>query len=381
MLYAHPRSRAAGYSLKINPNTGTCPIFRTKHDAELTRRIYLAAPVLVNEIGKKNSFNIKIITMYHMTNDSHLFHTFERMNEPNLSLEGNRLVHDGEVYLPLYEGKLTQIFDHRFTTFAGVSSEETKKGNSRFTTESEHKSDRIIAIPRFWVSQQDFSKTLSDQEPPSHWLTFHGIANPNNERTFIAAICPATPLGNSLPAIVGLDRLSATRSSLLLGNFNSLIFDYVARLKISSRNFNFFVVMQLPVIPPDRCTPELLDFIVPRVVELTYTAWDLLPFAKDVLKEVGNETWSRWFPENPLDGEGNPTPFRWDEERRAILRAELDGIYSHLYELDREDLDYILDTFPIVKRKDESKYGEFRTKRLVLEAFDRLAPLGSRKRP
>jgi hypothetical protein len=101
-----------------------------------------------------------------------------------------------------------------------------------------------------------------------------------------------------------------------------------------------------------------------------------LPFAEDVLKEVGEETWSRWFPENPLDGEEKPAPFRWDEERRAALRAELDGIYAHLYELGREDLDYILDTFPIVKRKDEAKYGEFRTKRQVLESFDRLASLG-----
>jgi hypothetical protein len=112
------------------------------------------------------------------------------------------------------------------------------------------------------------------------------------------------------------------------------------------------------------------------VVELTYTAWDLLPFAEDVLEEVGEETWSRWFPENPLDGEEKPAPFRWDEERLAALRAELNGIYAHLYELVREDLDYILDTFPIVKRKDEAKYGEFRTKRQVLEAFDRLASLG-----
>ena len=141
-------------------------------------------------------------------------------------------------------------------------------------------------------------------------------------------------------------------------------------------NLNFFIVEQLPVIPPDRYTPELLDFIVPRVVELTYTAWDLLPFAEDVLKEVGEETWSRWFQDNPPDGEGKPAPFLWDEERRAALRAELDGLYAHLYQLDREDLDQILDTFPIVKRKDEARYGEFRTKSLVLEAFDRLAPLG-----
>jgi len=160
--------------------------------------------------------------------------------------------------------------------------------------------------------------------------------------------------------------------SCLLANLNSIPFDFAARQKIGGENFNYFILKQLPVIPPDRYTPEILDFIVPRVVELTYTAWDLLPFAEDVLNEVGEETWRRWFPENPLDGEGKPAPFLWGEERRAALRAELDGLYAHLYQLDREDLDQILDTFPIVKRKDEAKYGEFRTKRRVLEAFGRL---------
>jgi hypothetical protein len=63
-------------------------------------------------------------------------------------------------------------------------------------------------------------------------------------------------------------------------------------------------------------------------------------------------------------------PFVWDEERRAILRAELDGLYAHLYTLTRDELAYILDTFPIVRRKDEGRYGEYRTKRLVLEAHE-----------
>ena len=68
----------------------------------------------------------------------------------------------------------------------------------------------------------------------------------------------------------------------------------------------------------------------------------------------------------------SPPPFVWDEARRARLRAELDALYAHLYDLAREELAYILDTFPIVRRKDEEKYGEYRTKRLVLEVFARL---------
>jgi hypothetical protein len=144
-----------------------------------------------------------------------------------------------------------------------------------------------------------------------------------------------------------------------------------------------YMLWQLPVLPPDRYTPDLLDFIVPRVVELTYTAWDLQPFARDVLAEVGEETWARWFKDAPTHTSPlpewaagpTPAPFVWDEERRARLRAELDGLYAHLYGLTRDELSYILDTFPIVRRKDEEKYGEYRTKQMVLEAFESLRPL------
>jgi hypothetical protein len=175
-------------------------------------------------------------------------------------------------------------------------------------------------------------------------------------------------------------------------------------------NLNFYIVKQLPVHPPERYTPELLAYIVPRVLELTYTAWDLAAFADDVWREsssalrdaieaqwqanasatggghAGAEPPTHFAPtgpsfpavpyawDHPLDRPRFPhEPFMWDDERRAHLRADLDGLYGHLYGLERADLAYILDTFPIVKRKDEAEHGEYRTKRLVLEAYDRLA--------
>jgi hypothetical protein len=124
-------------------------------------------------------------------------------------------------------------------------------------------------------------------------------------------------------------------------------------------------------------------------VELSYTAWDLHPFARDVLAEVGEETWARWFASDHLGSPAPvhdspppswaigdaPAPFVWDSlrsERRAVLRAELDALYAHLYGLTRDELAYILDTFPIVKRKDEAAYGEYRTKRMVLEGYEAL---------
>jgi hypothetical protein len=66
-------------------------------------------------------------------------------------------------------------------------------------------------------------------------------------------------------------------------------------------------------------------------------------------------------------------PFRWDEERRFKIRAELDAAYFHLYQVERGDVEFIMDTFPIVKRKDEQLYGAFRTKELILNVYDAMA--------
>jgi hypothetical protein len=176
---------------------------------------------------------------------------------------------------------------------------------------------------------------------------------------------------------------------VLVANFNAFVLDFAVRQKLSGYHLTYYNLRQLPIITPDRYTAGLLEFIVRRVVELTYTAWDLQPFARGVLDEVGEETWARWFTTDHLGSPahihtspppdwapGNtPPPFVWNEERRARLRAELDALYGHLYGLTREELAYILDTFPIVKRKDEAKYGEYRTKRMILEKYGEIRGL------
>lgn len=95
-------------------------------------------------------------------------------------------------------------------------------------------------------------------------------------------------------------------------------------------------------------------WLLPRVLELVFTAWDLIPFSRAC----------------GYDG----APFRWDEERRFLLRCELDAAYFHLYGVARDDVDCIMETFPIVKRKDEAAHdGTYRTKRVILEIYDAMA--------
>ena len=141
----------------------------------------------------------------------------------------------------------------------------------------------------------------------------------------------------------------------LLAGLSSFVLDFAARQKVGGTHLRFFTAYQLPVISPAQVGPHE-RFVSPRVVELTYTANDMKDFATRL-------------------GDTN-TPFRWDQDRRQRMRAELDALFFHLYGISREDADYILDTFPIVRRKDEAKYGTYRTKELILAEYDRMAAAG-----
>jgi len=393
---------AADFAL-LNPNTRTCPIFRTQRDAELTRKLYRAAPVLHDETTGENPWGVSFLRMFDMSNDSGLFRTREQLEAQGYVLQGNRFVRGEEVYLPLYEAKMFWQFDHRFGTFLGATNRTDT--HLQKTTSFEDASPSWSALPWYWVSEGDVQPRRGDWD--NDWLVgFRRISNTTNERTFVFSVLPEAGAGDSV-FLVGA-RQKTVRLTCLVQNLNGLVFDFAVRQKMGGTNLNFFIVKQLPVLPPVRYTPQLLAFIVPRVLELTYTAWDLAPFADDVWREAAGEhggsplqvaieaQWQanveetgghvgaqppEWLESppskglGPLEGDerGFPhPPFKWDEGRRARLRAALDGLYAHLYGLTREELDYIMETFPIVKRKDEAKWGEYRTKRMVLEAWEEL---------
>jgi hypothetical protein len=281
--------------------------------------------------------------MFHMSNDSHLFRTRDELESAGFTLEGNRFLRGDERYLPLYEAKMMHQFTHRWATY-------TDDGSTRDMSLDELQNPSALVMPRYWVDDKEITARISDLQP---LIGFRGIARSTDERTAIFGVAPLVSVGNSLPIL----QTQEPTAYLMTTNASMFIFDFVTRQKVGGTNFNFYIVQQLPVIPPHTYTPELLDFIVPRVLELTYTAWDLQPFAQD----VGY----------------NGAPFVWDEERRFLMRCELDALYFHLYGISRDDADYIMETFPIVKRKDEAQHGEYRTKRIILEMYDQMAALPS----
>lgn len=421
---------------KINPNTLTLPVFRTKQDAELTKYIYSKIPVLINEKEKSNPWKIKFLRMFDMSNDSHLFKTSEELLSKGFEKMGNRFVKDKEIYLPLYEAKMIWLYDHRYGTFEGVSS----RSNTSLPTpdEKKHQNPFYLVQPWYWVNLKDIRIRLENLK--NLWLTvYRNITNATNERTTIFSSMPLSGIGGSLH--MNLFPSSDQKKFYLacfVSNISSLVFDWVARQKVSGVNFSLFYFKQLPVLPPSFYKPKDIVFILPRVLELVYTAWDVKPFADEIWnsapeelrtligkqwEENANETgghdwmlpeWISAYPEIERDPKrGIPfPPFKWSESRRATLMAELDAYYAILYGLSRKQLRYILDphdltpkeledildpkeeilnpledeeyhqrasesnfpgeTFRVLKNKEIQKYGEYRTRRLVLEAWDRL---------
>lgn len=479
----------------INPNTLTCPVFRSKRDAELTKKLYRAAPVLIyeanaednsanaGELPAENPWGITFSQgLFNMTSASHLFKDEESPN-----------------HLPLYEAKLIHHFDHRWATY--TTDPNTGTVASRDVTLQEKQDASFSITPRYWVPAREvwlrladlpdelmralkaddghatvlavtkvlfgrhltalrekapgtaalaawesfvdlhaYAKDIDPEElgvkplkknaggrldeglplpvqqllrladeasnlpmPPAglsseesaqrlaeRWLEescpkwlmgWRDICRATDERTVIASVLPTVGVGHTMPLLTTV--WDARQTSALLGNLCSLVLDFCARVKIGGTHLTYSYLKQFPVIPPERYTEPDLDFITPRILELTYTAKDMAPWATALISgwKLDNGNWKPGTPEpirrSPL------VPFPFDQERRAVLRAELDAYYARLYGLDRDELRYILDpedvmgkdypseTFRVLKDREIREYGEYHTQRLVLEAWDR----------
>ena len=344
---------------RVNPNSGTAPVFRTRRDAEITRRIYERRPVLVDRSGavERRAWPVRFMQgHFNMTSDSHLFRTTDQLEtEGFYPVEGNRWKRGEELYLPLYEGKMVQAFDHRAASITTREGNLFRPGQPDRTLEEEHRDPAFSPRPRYWVNRQE-----SDVLQRVRWLlAFKDITASTNVRTMIAAVLPQVGCGHTLPVLLpSEDGMDAESAACFLANLNSFALDYVARQKVQATHLTWYTVEQFPVIAPadyDRSfgATTARDLVKDHVLRLTYTALDMSPFARDL-------------------GHDGP-PFPWDEEERRHLRARLDALYFHLYGLSRQDAGYVLDTFPIVRREDEAAFDRYRTKELILAYMNALA--------
>ncbi len=472
----------------LNPNTGNCPIFRGKRDAELTKHIYRRVPVLCREAKdgqpEQNPWQLSFKQgLFNMTSDSHHFRTAAELRDAGYTRSGNVFSSPYDRYLPLYEAKMIHHFDHRWATY-----EERPDGSvdSRDVTLEEKQNPDFVVQPRYWVREEvvesalphypeqlwkalqeddhhaihramflwvighymeikdqpnieaiirqarqsgvevplfqheagdpiyNEARSLQKQYPleDSHlevfrnaedqntipqlahqwvqefspkWLMgWRDITNTTNERTTIASVVPRVAVGHTAPLF--LSHLWQDRSGLdFISNLTSFAADFIARQKVGGTHLTYGLIKQLVYLRPGQLG-VLTKLIRERTLELLYTSSDLSALATDC-------------------GYDGP-PFPWDEERRFQIRCELDAAFFHLYlpalpdgswkpcriadgdvadesseELvalrrcfatPRDAVAYIMDTFPIVRRKDEQAYSHYRTKDRILEVYDEM---------
>jgi hypothetical protein len=461
---------------RINPNTKTAPVFRSRADAELTANLYGRAAVVIEERsvesgGDVNPWGITFQRMFDMSTDSALFSGQQKLEADSWRRDGSDWIREAgssiERRVPLYEAKMIHHFDHRWATYTYGSADDEE--SARDCTSAEKQNSSFVPSPRYWVPEGEVNiraarvpsslkrayreinsdrclkslaewvagyfknvegraarevdlirvlgkshswktalgtsperfvlepKTLAngidmqresplspddiafliqgpddpleqtsaliERKQPSCLVGWRDICRSNDERTLIASFMPKKAVGNTI-RLAHFSDVSPAQKCVVVSQFCSLIMDFICRQKIGGTHLDYNVLRQLPILNVSSFGVNEFNYVMPRTLELTYTSYSMRPWAQD-LAYMG-------------------APFVWDEIRRATLRAELDAFFARKYGLSRDELRYVLDpadikgadypseTFRGLKAKEIKLYGEYRTQRLVLAAFDKL---------
>ena len=352
----------------INPNTGTCPIFRTKRDAAIALAIYQRAGVLWREGDPDgNPWGLRFLRMFDMANDSGLFRTGGELASAGWSLDANRYKKDGKTMLPLYEAKMAYQYNHRSGTFEGAPA--GKRPHRLPSPSDAHLGDPHYApLPFYWVAEDKVDDRLGSVWDRGWLFGWRDVTDARaSVRTVVSAVIPRVGAGDTF--LLAMPAAEPRLVACLYANLCSIPLDYAARQKVGGLHLKYNVFRQTPALPPTQyrgaCpwdpAATVCDWLLARVLELTYTTWALNPFANDC-------------------GDEGP-PFVWDPERRFQRRCEIDSAFFHLYGISRDDAAYILDTFTVLERSETREYDDYRTKRVVLETYDILGAATAKNIP
>lgn len=233
---------------------------------------------------------------------------------------------------------MAQPYDHRA---AGVRFEKnwTRQGQPTASSLTEHQNPEFLPMPRWWAKEDAVADSVNGRESIA-LFAFRKVTSPTNTRTLLATFLPLYGAIDSLQFIF-FESCKPMLRCCLIANFNSFAIDYALRQKIGNVNVNYFLVEQLPALPPDDYSKpcpwergiKLEKWIGERVLKLTCTAQDMLPLAEACDFTAGNFR------------EYNGRLHKWDPADRIQLMAELDAAYFLLYHIDRDDAEYILSTF------------------------------------
>lgn len=324
----------------INPNTKTAPIFRSRRDAELTKRVYRRIPVLVDRSGKgeRNDWGVSFLRMFDQTNDAELFVEAEELKRKRFRLEGNRFAKATKEYWPVYEAKMLQMYDHRAASVRVETDNWMRQGQTDESTLAEYGNPQHVPLPRWWVDRKHIMDVLGEDIEPA-LLCYKDVTSATNRRTMIASFVPVSGVVNSAPICRFDPSIDARLRCCFLANINSFAYDFIARQKVGNVHLNYYIVEQLPTLPPykyeERAPWErkesLLKWVSERVLKLSCTAVDIVPLA-EAAEFIGGDS---------HDGRVN----RWKPQERAELMSQLDAAFFLLYGIEREDAEYMLSTF------------------------------------
>ena len=348
-----------GDFVRMNPNTGTATAIRDRRDADILSRIYRRHHVLIDRSSgdERRLYAIRYHTMFHMSGDSDKFSTAAELEAQGAyRVVGDRFKRGASEWLPMYQGRVIGQFNHRENSIG------FNPANVRRPYVSIRNSLEELRNPEFQAGVHSYvPRTACEQSlRTSHqWvIAFRRSTKETNSRGMIAAIGPALGYGDSIFLYVPAEESTALDGCKVVSNFNTFAFDYVMRKKLQGTNASKYIVEQLPMIRPDDFDRRFgdttaRDLVRDHVLRLTYTAYDLTPFARD------------------LGYEGDP--FVWNPEERRQLRARLDALFFHLYGLSEDDASYILDQFPVLEKNERKQFGTYLTKHLVLNQYRALA--------
>lgn len=360
---------------KFNPNTKSSPKFQERRDFEIVSKIYDSKPILhLHEHNSVPRFPVIYKQMVNLNKFDDKLRTRSQLeeNEGAVPVELNRFQTKNDIWLPVYEGKMVQAYDHRA---AGVRIEEKnviRKAQKDILLSEEKSDPSRYPTPRYYICRSDTPWVNSDE-----WtVAFKETTDTTVARTMIATVLPLCGAATTVPVLSLKDDVEDRSSvaSVVLANLNSIPFDYVARQKVPGIHINWYVLEQMPIIPFDEIRQTNFgavcawDLICKIVLELTYTAHDLAPFARDMghVDESSGEI---------LD------PFEWNDERRFRLKTKIDAVYFHLYGIfdpeNREqsiyDIRHIYSTFDTIERREVKNHGRYLSRDLAIAYCNALA--------
>ncbi|WP_416982994.1 Eco57I restriction-modification methylase domain-containing protein [Streptomyces sp. T028] len=351
---------------RINPNTGTVPVCESPEHLRVLEWLHKRVPLLRRHVsgGPRDPWKLgngPFLRMFDMATASKRFRSAEALLAQGGTREGTVIVKGDARYLPLYEGKFLHHYDSRFSTFEGATEAQLRMNTLPRLEIAAHRDPLALPLPRHWVDECEVEDRLVEDRRKLGQVWSHGwlmgwrdVCRAVDERTVIASVTPRTAVGHKFPLI-----LLQQGAELLLANLSSFVLDFAARQKYAGASLAYFLFEQLPVLPPtayDLSAPwtqdtPLADWIRPRVLELTYTSYEMAPWAKYL-------------------GDDGP-PFVWDNERRFLMRAELDAAYFHLYGIERADVDLVLDSFRAFRNKQPELFEE--TKKEIVRVYEAMA--------